>query len=75
MDGKCILCGASLPEGEFHKIYDCYNYVKELNTQLLKLLEEWLETPFFSDEHDWEEWAYPFSRRVEAAIAAAKGES
>jgi hypothetical protein len=46
-----------------------------MNNPLLKLLEEWLETPFFSDEHDWEDWAYPFSRRVETAIAAAKGET
>ena len=47
MNGKCIMCGKSLPEGEFHKIYDCYNYVKELNTQLLGFLEKIVENHGF----------------------------
>ena len=39
MDGKCIMCGASLPEGEFHKPYGCYKYTKKMNDELMAALK------------------------------------
>ena len=62
MDGKCILCGASLPEGEFHKVYDCYEYTKKINDELVKAIEpaiEWLTK--------WEagDWTHQYKYGVE----------
>ena len=43
MDGKCILCGASLPEGKFHHPYNCYKYTKKINDELLAALKAMVE--------------------------------
>jgi len=37
------------------------------------LLKEWLNTPFFQDERDWQLWVDEFAPRVKAAIELEKG--
>ena len=71
MNGKCIMCGESLPEGEFHKIYDCYEYTKKINAQLLEALEY--------TRTEYEDYIkLPLSTNamvmIEAAIRTAKGD-
>ena len=39
MNGKCIMCGESLSEGEFHNVYDCYEYAEHLKNELVKALQ------------------------------------
>ena len=41
--------------------------------ELLELLKEWLCTPFFATEAEWEEWVKEYRPRVIHAIQKAEG--
>ena len=62
---------------EAHEIRQSMNeldYYRELqrlsdeNYQLMKLLREWRETPFFDDKDSWLQWVTDFGNRVDKAI-------
>jgi len=41
---------------------------------LLSLLKEWRDTPFFDDQDDGEAWIADFGKRVDEAISKATGQ-
>lgn len=45
------------------------------NQQLLKILKEWLNTPFFETKEEWQEWVNDYRPRVIQVIVAIEGDN
>ena len=73
----CVKSGGLMADDHGHQFCDMERQRDEWKRkaeEAARLLQEWLNTPFFGSTIEWQKWVSEFRPRVIAAIAA-KGEA